>query len=92
MIDDVELMTLRQQEEREAAGDAVQSVPRAEADDFLDARPVQDVSTVSGTQDAGTLAWLHGPFSDNVAGVVHAWSCGSWGVSRYQTTSAVPPS
>ena len=98
MIDDAELMTLRQQEEREAAGDAVPSAPRAQADDFLDARPVEDVntvsgthvSTVSGTHDAGTLDYLHRPFFDNVA----VLCMGLWvlGVSGYQTTSVVPPS
>ena len=81
MIDDMELMMLRQQEELEAARDAAHSAPRAQADDFLDARPVEDDNKVSGAHDTGTFACLHRPFSDNMA----VLCMGIWGVPRYRS-------
>jgi hypothetical protein len=50
MIDDMELMQLRQQAQEEAGVDTAQRAAGVQAGDFLDARPVEDVNQVSGIQ------------------------------------------
>ena len=78
MIDDMELMQLRQQAQEEAGVDTAQNAAGVQAGDFLDARPVEDVNQVSGIQTCRRVLFTYIMHVLTLLLVCHVWAHG-WG-------------